>query len=74
MSTNPYKLLRDLLPDAPLQVGTVISMQGGVATIELEGGGISTARGATTVGQRVFFRDNTIEGNAPELTLVTIEI
>jgi len=74
MSTNPYKLLRDLLPDAPLQVGTVQAISGGVATIMLEGGGIATARGETTVGQRVFFRDSAIEGNAPSLTIVEIEI
>lgn len=74
MFTNPYKLLRDLLPTPPLQVGTVQSFSGGVATIELNGGGIVTARGTATVGQRVYFRDNVIEGNAPNLTVVEIEI
>lgn len=74
MSINPYKLLRDLLPDAPLQVGTVVAFDGGVATIELEGGGLSNARGTATIGQRVFFRDNAIEGSAPNLTVVEIEI
>lgn len=75
MSTNPYKLLRDLLPEAPLQVGTVQSVDGGVATIQVDGAnGTCTARGETTVGQRVFFRDNVIEGNAPVLTTVVIEI
>ena len=74
MSTNPYKLLRDLLPEAPLQVGTVVAYANGVATIELEGGGFTTARGNTSVSQRVFFRDNTVEGNAPNLTVVEIEI
>jgi hypothetical protein len=74
MSTNPYKLLRDLLPDAPLQVGTVQSISGGVATLLLQGGGIATARGDATVGQRVFFRDNAIEGTAPSLTIEIIEI
>ena len=74
MSTNAYKLLRDLLPDAPLQVGTVIAYTGGVATIELAGGGLANARVTATNGQRVFFRDNAIEGSAPNLTVVEIEI
>lgn len=75
MFTNPYKLLRDLLPDAPLQIGTVQSVSGGVATILVDGAsGTCTARGAATSGQRVFFRDNVIEGSAPTLTLVTIDI
>lgn len=74
MSTNPYKLLRDLLPDAPLQVGTVQSVSGGVAILILQGGGIATARGDVIVGQRVFFRDNVIEATAPSLTLEVIEI
>lgn len=74
MSTNAYKLLRDLLPDAPLLAGDVLSVSSGVATIQLPGGGTQTARGSATVGQRVFFRDNTIEGLAPALTLEIITL
>ncbi len=74
MSTNPYKLLRDLLPSPPLQVGTVDSVDGGVATIVLPGGLTAQARGSATVGQRVYFRDNLIEGVAPTLPIELIEI
>lgn len=74
MSTNPYKRLLGLLPQRPLQVGTVIAVNGGVATIELPGGGRDQARGTATVGQRVFFRDGAIEGAAPNLTFVEITI
>lgn len=74
MSTNPYKLLRDLLPEAPLQVGIVLASDGGVATIELPGGNTVQARGAASVGSRVFIRDNLIEGTAPTLPIELIEI
>ncbi|MEN9317346.1 MAG: hypothetical protein RIS35_3739 [Pseudomonadota bacterium] len=71
---NPYRRLLGLLPQRPLQVGTVISVSGGVAIIELPGGGRDQARGAATVGQRVFFRDGAIEGAAPNLTFVEISV
>ena len=71
---NVYNLLRDLLPDPPLQVGTVTALSNGVATIETPGGGTTTARGDTTVGARVFFRNDVIEGPAPTLTVELIEV
>lgn len=74
MSTNLYRRLRGLFPDAPLQVGDVISVSNGTAVIELPGGARVNARGTATAGQRVFFRDGVIEGQAPDLTLVEIEV
>jgi hypothetical protein len=74
MSFNPYKRLMDLLPDKPLLVGQVLSISNGVATIQEPGGGLTTARGTATVGQRVFFRDGSIEGVAPNLTYVSIDV
>lgn len=71
---NAYTLLRELLPDAPLQVGTVLLVDGDVATVELPGGGILRARGSATVAQRVFVRDGVIEGLAPLLPADTIYI
>ena len=71
---NPYKILRDLLPQAPLQVGVVLSVDGGVATVELPGGGQVQARGDAGVGDRVFVRDGVIEGAAPALPVEVIEV
>jgi hypothetical protein len=71
---NPYARLLNLLPQRPLLVGQVTAFADGVATIELPGGGISTARGDTTVGARVFFRDGAIEGPAPDLPVEVIEV
>lgn len=74
MSTNPFKLLKSILPDPPLEVGEVIAISSGTATVQLPGGGLVHARGSTTVGARVFVRDNVIEGVAPSLTVEIIDI
>jgi len=74
MSYNPYKRLLALIPNPPLQVGDVLSVNDGVADIEVPGGGIAQARGTTTPGAKVFFRDGLIEGPAPDLPVEVIEI
>lgn len=72
--TNIYRQFLDLLPARPLQVGTVTASASGVCTVELPGGGLLQVRGTASVGQQVFVRDGAIEGNAPALTVVQIEI
>lgn len=74
MSRNPYKLLRELLPEAPLLVGTVTVVGDGVATVTLPGGGTLQARGVAVVNQRVFVRDGLIEGDAPVLPVEVISV
>jgi NADPH:quinone reductase-like Zn-dependent oxidoreductase len=54
--------------------GTVIDVGSGVATVALPGGGRIKARGSAALGQKVFVRDDAIEGIAPSLTLEIIEI
>jgi hypothetical protein len=71
---NLYQQLRQLLPDAPLQAGTVLEVGSGVALVVLPGGGLIRARGDAAVGQTVFVRDEVIEGIAPSLPLEVIEI
>ncbi len=74
MYRNPYKALMGLLPQRPVLVGTVIDVSGGVATVEMPGGGVEQVRGTATVSQRVFIRDGAIEGLAPALTDVSYDI
>lgn len=74
MNLNPYARLVALLPKRPLLVGEVIEFANGVAVIEMPGGGLDTARGSATVGQRVYFRDGQIEGVAPVLPVEIISI
>lgn len=71
---NLYQQFRSLLPDPPLQVGTVIEVTGGVVTVQLPGGGLLKARGNAQVGQKVFVRDAVVEAIAPNLTLELIDI
>lgn len=71
---NLFKQFQDLLPQRPLEVGTVTYIDGDSAVIELPGGGIIRARGTATVGQQVFVRDGVIEGQAPDLMRVDQEV
>lgn len=71
---NLYEQFRRLVPNPPLQTGTVVEVGSGVVTVALPGGGLIKARGNTTVGQKVFVRDDAVEGNAPNLPLEIIEI
>ena len=77
MSTNLYRALRELLPEAPLQVATVYAVHAaeGASTVTWPGGSQQRVRGAdVAAGGRVFVRDGVIEGPAPVLTLETIEV
>ena len=71
---NLYSEFRALIPEAPLQAGTVTQLIGGDVTLQLPGGGFLKARGTAAVGQKVFVRDAVIEAIAQNLTLELIEI
>ena len=71
---NLYTVFKKLIPNAPLLVGEVVAVYTGGAAVTLQGGGTLRVRGVATVGQRVFVRDGVIEGAAPALTLVEIEV
>lgn len=72
--SNLYHQFLALLPPRPLQVGTVTAVAGQLCTVQLPGGGVLQARGDAAVSARVFVRDGLIEGLAPALTVVAIEI
>ena len=74
---NLYQQFRALLPDPPLQVGTVIAVAAGMVTVELPGGGLLKARGdlsSAEVGRKVFVRDGVVEALAPNLTIEILEV
>jgi hypothetical protein len=58
---NLYQQFRALLPEAPLQAGTVVRVVTGSVTVALPGGGLLKARGSAELGQTVFVRDGVIE-------------
>lgn len=72
--SNPFVALLNLLPSYPLQVGNVAAVTDGIATLRMPDGKFIRARGAATVGQSVFVRNGVIEGEAPALTVIEIEI
>lgn len=72
--SNLYHQFLALLPPRPLQVGTVTAVAGQLCTVQLPGGGVLQARGDAAVSDRVFVRDGLIEGLAPALTVVVIDI
>lgn len=72
--TNLFRQFLNLIPDPALQVGDVTAVADGIATVALPGGGTIQARGAATVGQAVFVRGGVIEGPAPSLPVVLIEV
>jgi len=71
---NLYEQFRQLIPDPPLQAGTVVAVGSGVVTVAMPGGGLIKARGSAAIGQNVFVRDDAVEGIAPVLMLELIEI
>ncbi len=71
---NLYDQFRQLIPEPALKVGTVTAMGAGSVTVALPGGGLVKARGQASIGQKVFVRDNIIEGIAPSLPIEIIDI
>jgi hypothetical protein len=75
--TNLYRALRELLPQPALVVATVAAVHAseGASTVTFPGGGQQRVRGTSVaVGFQAFVRDGVIEGEAPALTLETIEV
>jgi hypothetical protein len=74
MTFNFYKRLRSILPEPRLLIGTVLSVDTTSARVELPDGSVVHARGEATAGQKVYLRNGVIEGPAPDLPVVNIEI
>jgi len=72
--SNAYAQFLKLLPQTPLQAGTVLTSSGGSVVVELPGGGRTQARGEAPVGSHVFVRDSVIEGPAPDLPILEFDI
>lgn len=74
MSTQHYRRLLNLLPEPPADVGTVTGTTAGGVTLQLLNGSTATARGVAQIGTLVYVRDGVIEGPAPSLPMVEIEV
>lgn len=73
-TNNAFIELQELLAPPPLQIGTVTAVVGGICTVNLVGGGTLRARGQAAVSDKVFVRGEVIEGPAPALTEISIEV
>ncbi len=74
---NIYRALKEILPQAPLTVVVVAAVDTGQRTsiVTAPGGAQQRVRGADLpVGSRAFVRDGVIEGEAPDLLNLTIEV
>ena len=75
MTQNLYRQLRELLPEPALTTATVATVHAdGTTTVTYPGGSQQRVRGTGTAGHRVFVRAGQIEGEAPALTAVVIEV
>lgn len=72
--SNLFAEFKRLIPDAPLLVGTITAVDAGGVNVELPDGATVRARGEGAVDDVVFVRDGLIEGPAPSLSVVEIEI
>lgn len=67
--SNPYGKLLKLLEPGRVQIASVVSVEDGVAVLELPGGGRVRARGQAAEDTKVFVQDGVIQGPAPNLPL-----
>ena len=65
--SNPYKSLKALVPDLPLDVGEVQSVGSNGSVVSLLTGGTIRAYGEATIGDTVYLRGDEIIGPAPSL-------
>lgn len=74
--SNLYRALRELLPEASLLVATVVAINpDSTSTVQYPGGNTQRVRGTVAaVASQVFIRNGVIEGPAPALTALTIEV
>jgi hypothetical protein len=74
--TNVFRQLLELLPQTPLTIAVVASDHAdGTCTVTYPGGSQVRVRGeGFSVSEQVFIRDGVIEGLAPTLTPVTVEV
>lgn len=72
---NLWRQFEALLPDTPLMIGTVVSGHvDATLTVALLDGGLLRVKGSAAIGDRVFVREGQVEGPAPVLEQIRIEI
>ena len=73
-NTNAYRRLIALLPETPTDIGEVTATGADGCTVLLLTGERANVRGSASVGALVYVRDGAIQGPAPSLATVEIEV
>lgn len=71
---NLFKRWQDLTGRSLRTVGTCIAVDFGECMIEYPGGSFVWVKGAGVMGTRYFVKDGKLDGEAPALASLTIEI
>lgn len=72
---NLFKEFQTLLGNQPLQVATVLAVDGSSSIVSLPGlSGSMRVRGVAGIGTKVYVRNGFIEAAAPDLTVEIIEV
>jgi hypothetical protein len=71
---NLWNRFQNLTPPAKRLVGTCVDSAFGVSLIALPGGSVIQVRGTGTVGGRYFILDGRLDGEAPNLPTLEIDI
>lgn len=71
---NPVNQLRQILGESATGVGTVLYSVDGAVTIQDVGGGSIVVKGAAAPGSKVYYRDDSVTGPAPDLPTYSIDI
>lgn len=74
ITVNLFRRLKQLIPAEPLQIGEVVAVDSYGAMVQYASGELQRVRGVTELGQKVFVRGGAIEGPAPDLPVIEIEI
>lgn len=61
-------------PPTFLSIGTVVQADFGECTVQFLGGSTLRVQGAGTVGQSYFIRDGRLDGEAPTLNVLEMEV
>lgn len=74
--TNIWKQFQALIPADPLLVGTVTDHNSDdTSTVTLIDGGVIRARGqGVAIGNKAFIRGGIVEGEAPNLTSLDLDV
>jgi len=71
---NLFKRFSDLTGRSLRTVGTCISAEFGECTIQYPGGAIVRVKGAGVVSTRYFVQDGKLDGEAPSLASLTLDV